>query len=169
MAYLWGMEMTREEVEALPAGREMDIAIGTMLGHKPVPYWLIIDKYGDAIHKYDDPMPAEFDCKAKADAYFDSQERDGLMMASSKVTRYGRWPAYSTDIAAAWKLVAHFEAGNAEIDLKKYHDAAGPSWEAAINGFGVGGCAEYCYAYAETAPLAICRAALLTTLMAEDA
>jgi hypothetical protein len=63
-------------------------------------------------------------------------------------------PPYSTDIADAWKIVEHMKAAGMEIQIL-YPSGAIFEWSVAFdNPF------DAPFAKAETAPLAICRAAL---------
>ncbi|RPD50041.1 hypothetical protein DNI29_04385 [Hymenobacter sediminis] len=117
------MELTREQIEQMPAGREMDILLAKML-------------YPE--RNFDEDYTRE--------------------------PGKGNWymiPNYSTYIAAAWKIIEHFETKGYLIDLTRAKD------------FETG---EYPYVAevwdiqngpgretrAANAPLAICRVALLT-------
>lgn len=67
-------------------------------------------------------------------------------------------PKFSTDIAAAWEVVerlAEFEINDIEVTVEIRNVAEG--WACWIHS----GCEEIAEAREETAPLAICRAALL--------
>lgn len=157
MAYLWGMEMTHDEVEAMPAGRYMDALIAErVMGLTNIrPGWADRCGYGGTtIYEHGD----------KPD-YIESEKLAPCLLFGDESSET-ELPGYSDDIAAAWQVIGHFEAGNAEIHLTKWVDNA-PNWLAGIEGFAAGVSAA-AWACADTAPLAICRAALLTTLVAED-
>ena len=62
-------------------------------------------------------------------------------------------PWFSTDIEAAWEVVGRL----GEICEIQWHPQSEPAWRAIIKLYGPDGWA----AYGDTAPLAICRAALM--------
>jgi len=145
--------LTLEEILALPAGRELDVAIAEhVLGH----VWLHNKRYG---------------------FLRDEEDADDIVEDSS--ANYGKHPnheggawiapdeKYSTDIAAAWGLVNCLEVGGWGHKHQVFSAAAecpGWQWTFMRPGGGLGACIAG--AEGETAPLAICRAALLATLSA---
>ena len=80
--------------------------------------------------------------------------------------RYSAYPDYSTDIAAAWQVVEGMkDAPGRKAKFRGFTvDSTAPEGRrgySASFGYTMGG--EHACAYGETAPLAICRAALLAT------
>jgi hypothetical protein len=103
--------MTRDEILAMPAGKDIDDLVDEFVFGKPTP------KDNNTI----------------------------LYIRNSK--------SYSTDISAAWEVVNAMEKYSCDFAIKKGVDA----WSAIV-----GGGAWICDA--ETAPLAICQAALLAVM-----
>lgn len=114
--------MTREEILAMPAGRELDALVAEKVFGKNI-QWTFGDEWTDS-------YPVDVD-----DVIVDH---------------------YSIDISASWELISN-------ITDKSERERCGPcvhvehdgDWHARIGRV---------HAMANTAPLAICRAALLTTM-----
>jgi hypothetical protein len=149
--------MNRDEILNMPAGREMDALVAEKVMGLNVSWWSIhhvSDYEGDgpfrSLHSADEIM---------------LPDQDGDMPVLQTFTRgdnYVMWnvtPFYSTDIAAALqvveKLTENFyidigiDSSGTQVQLDRFN---GEDWT-----FGES-------IEAPTAPLAICRAALLTTL-----
>lgn len=139
--------MTREEIMAL-SGRELDAAVAEhVMGWRPrwveePPYWMAWEVelpngdmlYGTIVPKAV-PQPVWYD------------DRDGV-----------RCPRFSTDIAAAWEVaerLTEFEIDDLDLTVEVGNVMEG--WACWV----YSGCEEVAEAREETAPLAICRAALL--------
>lgn len=126
--------MTDNEIDAMPAGREMDALVAEYVMGSPCP-----------------PMPVD--------------GPDWGSQASQVEIWHENLPHYSTDIAAAWQVVKKFNnkltiQGPNSIDLNEgfsYPDY----WEI---GFHEKSWSNKFRGVAETAPLAICRAALKAVL-----
>lgn len=153
--------MTREEIKQMPAGREMDIAIGHLLDVKPPIRWLVVDKIeGGAF--------IGFDCKTGANNYLAEARRErpnGMIAQKGEVQPWEVWPRYSADIAAAWRVVEHLRASgwaSAHTDLTV--DSGQDWWSWHFTSTVPPGNASVS-AQASTPVHAICRAALLTTLI----
>jgi hypothetical protein len=118
--------MTREEIEQMPAGRELDVLVHFALHptHKP-----------------------------QMGAGFYAPESD----------RYRQVPHYSSDIAAAWHITEILEPRGYLVDItrRKDFDTSTYPYECEIWDTSAG---PDMRALAPTAPLALCRAALLSTL-----
>ncbi len=70
--------------------------------------------------------------------------------------------AFSTDIAHAWAVVEHLRAAGVKWEIADdYLDAGAGSWFAMTEQTKAGAACRVVGPYAETVPLAICRAALL--------
>ncbi len=160
------MELTREQIEQMPAGREMDGLIAEhILGFRR-------SLYGEQV-VFESPE-------------YQQRERDGLPTVtlggvySIRDAKGGResviagnhpksgWPNtlidfYSTDIAAAWKVVEALEPRGYLVDITRRKDftTGGFPYECEIWDTSAGPDRT---AQADVAPLAICRAALLTTV-----
>jgi hypothetical protein len=142
--------MTPEEIERMPAGRELDALIAEkVMGFK----WRTSKHSG---YRYLFP-PGH-----RSNLFTDSIGNEPL---------YGDWddcvPAYSTDIAAAWQVVEKLcaDAHNFSFDSGAF--GPGSDWQNKIDKWTV--CFDdyttvEVHSYAPTMPLAICRAALLATL-----
>lgn len=149
--------MTKEEILAMEAGPEMDALVAEkIMGWKRVqpPKW-----------DYDGPLPDQGEVLASP-----------CLIELINNGEY-KWPPkgvipftffinkrYSTDMAAAWEVVEKFTA-NGEFARIERGTTGGlgcpviPHWEVGLSKDG------YCYwSKAPTAPLAICRAALLAKL-----
>jgi len=116
------MNMTRDEIENMSSGREMDALI------------------------------AERVLGLKVDYEF---EGFGGLRVPSLVDKYDEWgylPDYSTDISAVWQVIEKLKEHKPLLNYDPYSK----KWYMCFNGAP--------FYSAETAPLAICRAALLTRL-----
>jgi hypothetical protein len=134
--------LTREEIENMPAGEQMDIAIAEhVLGH----VWVHNKRYGCLLSS-DHAMAAIAEGLVKAGKHPEHE-------ASCCISPLDR---YSNVVEAAW-LVTDF------LLAKGWHYTVASSYVtgtlAQLKGVGVD---KLYQARADTAPLAICRAALLT-------
>jgi hypothetical protein len=119
-----GVNLTREQIESMPAGREMDALVAQhVMGWRP---------------------------HFRNTAFYVSADHAESLMGRPLAT-VGKWHP-STDIAAAWEVVDQ-QQGGLRFELRRRPD--GGFWCS----FG-----EEMSAEAESAPLAICRAALLSRL-----
>jgi hypothetical protein len=128
--------MTRDEILTMEAGRKMDALIAEKVFGYVRMHYPDENTWGE--RSYDDKFPS-------CDCFRQVPSRD-----------------YSTDIAAAWEVVEKFshqatnelarKQGFSHWQLNSYPDSG---WACRIGSLS---------AHADTAPLAICRAALLTTL-----
>ena len=133
--------LTREEIEQLPAGKEMDAAVAEhVLGH----IWLHNKRYG-----------------------FLRTEEDADLIVEDGSGTYGKHPEghwigpddkYSTDIAATWQLVEQLNPRQHALRLTygiwRENGEKQVGWRADFGPFGAS--SKTC----ETAPHAICLAAL---------
>jgi hypothetical protein len=157
--------MTKEEILAMPAGPELDALVAErVMGCQPKKSWNGYDcGCGNAFRRpHSDELLHEDKCHSHS-----GLNCDGAALAG-----------YSTDIAAAWEVVEKFRIAVAKLkhwnyETRVYREA----WWAkplAPTANGVDGgqghtdseiwFEEGDEASGETAPLAICRAALLSTL-----
>jgi ABA sandwich protein len=127
-------KLTRDEILNMPAGREMDILMIDIVGGE------LIDK---AIH-YDASMGIRY-----------AIQDDGVWRFQPGLAWL--WSP-STDIAAAWEVVKKMPDGF-ELRLHQ-HKLIREAWQAEFHEPGT----ENFMVLAATAPLAICRAALLAVL-----
>jgi hypothetical protein len=130
------------DINEMQAGREMDVKIAELMG------WIWITE--------DDDQPDQI-------PYLIDPDEDSYLVYYPKVAE--KFPAvypsqglppFSTDIAAAWLVVEKF-LDQHDFDLNNLMDNDG-EWMATIKPLNSD---EYVMAKADTAPLAICRAALL--------
>lgn len=124
------MELTREQIKKMEAGREMDQLIYDQIFRKAY------------FEHYTHMVPDGFD--------------------------FLNIPNYSTDISSAWDVVEKLIEDNFDLEgVEKMHRLEYRKW---VCEFGYGKNYQHqdtgwkAFATADTAPLAICRAALLTTL-----
>jgi len=119
-------EMTREQILALPPGRELDALVAEKVMGQKLP-----------------------------------------LGPSEEARSVGPWfhgegavcPSYSTDIAAAWQVVEKFQQTG--LAVFSFWTGQYPGYTANLNCETADGKWRYFTADADTAPLAICRAALL--------
>lgn len=131
------MKLTREEIEQMPAGLGMDELIAALMAPKP----------SGQPHYYE----------------------EGQTAGPWKVCHVGagilKWcttARYSVDIAAAWQVVEHLAAAGWGHKHQVFSAAAElPGWQWTFMRPGGGHGAGIAGVEAPTAPLAICRAALL--------
>jgi hypothetical protein len=138
------MNLTREQILAMPAGREMDALVAERVMEIRV-YWHHYYLTGDGK-------------LTKCGPFLNGQ--DSCESVNRKVA------GYSTDISAAWRVVekmrdalGHWELAHHIDDPRKCYAEFGGEYEPYDGWHTCKGCA-----LADTAPLAICRAALLATL-----
>jgi hypothetical protein len=149
--------LNREEIAALPAGPEFDELLGVGLGIVPSEKWHIVDKTDGGSY-------IKFNTQQEATSYHAKAQVEypiGLL-ANGVVVLIRRWPAFSADIAAAWQVVERLTAdgwGHKHHVLSAAAEQPGWQWTFMRPGGGLG--AGIAGAEADTAPLAICRAALL--------
>jgi hypothetical protein len=142
--------MEQNQIRQMPAGREMDKLIAEQVmgismyhydkGHPDNCYFMLLDADGDPVLFA--PRFRDAERKTEAEAWQDC-------------------PCYSTDIAAAWQVVEKLTAdgwGHKHHVYSKYAEMPGWQWTFMQSGKGPNSISG---AEAETAPLAICRAALL--------
>lgn len=136
--------MTIEEIDAMPAGREMDAAVGRVMGVEPKSAWVATtDK--DLIGKANIGKAPPKEC---AD-WLAHQHSQGLMLNCVSVNLES-WPEYSTN----W-----FYAGQVAEWLRK--EFGGFNLEAGFTEWRCMNRSVRNYGYGATPQLAICRAALL--------
>lgn len=133
--------MTREQIEQLPAGRGLDALIAEkVIGTSPAVIYEV------------EWVPA-------SNGEVMVIDRDTLNPESTV-------PEYSTDIAAAWQLLAPIHAKGRQLSVNslQYGPDEELSFYCEVDGQTLLPDVPTITASADTAPLAICRAALLTTL-----
>lgn len=140
--------MTREEIEQMPAGRELDALVAVhALG------WTETDYHGQRCFEW-----PGFDRTVLIHPGTDVAlpQQSGLPAVLFDDPAWPPLPCYSTDIATAWKVVEHLRLSAAKYSPNiVYHHSTG-MWHCEY--FNATRMRE---AAADTAPLAICRAALL--------
>lgn len=143
------MKLTREQIENMPVGREMDLAI--------VQEFMGLDIY-DAIEwlewawKYNE---LSYPC-----GFYDEF---GVFIVTAEGTM-GKYFSPSTDIAAAWEVVDTFDRVFWDISIQSFTDNDGEIWEAYFHEYFPDSSGRHGKGLALTAPLAICRAALIAMM-----
>lgn len=129
--------MTRDEIMDMQAGAEMDALISSKIFEV-----MAFRATGNWEHEN------ESDYLDEGEAYYFGEYQETI-----------RLPKYSTDIAAAWEIVEKLKAAGKWLSISTSFIGTDEKW-----------CCEYSenniqsevdFVLAETAPLAICRAALL--------
>jgi len=151
--------MTHDEIEVMPAGRELDAMIAEeLIGWK----WYSRKSHDLSFLVPPDAAPEWLEkwCNPSHRQAERFEDWDAMQSFGSK---YHRLPRYSTDIAAAWTVAEAMHEAGYWLRLQSPFEP-GSSWRA---GFTVHGCSGFNgrpdhEAGADTPALAICRAALLT-------
>ncbi len=148
--------MTRDEIMKLEAGRELDALIAEkVMGNDPLISWAIYNKDKTA---YYDVL------ERRQDASDQLAKSRSLRDHGATVDMLKTYKPYSTDIADAWQVVEYLEKRDILIDIVRISDRDSLYWLVRLRLIG------YNTAYvarAETAPLAICKAALMVVTMEE--
>jgi hypothetical protein len=134
------MDVTRESVLAMPAGPEMDALVAERVLGCSVEW---------RAHLGVVPLGKWPRCACPGSPHRDVYE-EGLT---------GHVATFSDDINSAWRVVAHLAAGPWRVTIGRNAETWTVEFDTAHYAPGAPPCAT-----AGTAPLAICRAALLTTL-----
>jgi hypothetical protein len=154
------MKYTRQQIEELPAGAELDEAIAELLGVAPQLTWQVLspDESGSA---------ASFDSKREADEWLarHKSEIPNSVLKDYHVGVWKRYPFYSRSIQDAWGI-AEFFASNKGSCKAWYEMSYRPTGaQAGFTGnrhqFGYASFEECDNDRAKCQALAMCRAALL--------
>jgi len=155
------MNLTRKEIESLPAGRELDGLIAEhIFGYRR-------SAYGAQV-VFESPAYQQRTVNtllAVGDVYSLRDVPGGReAVIAGKIEKSG-WPNtlidfYSTDIAAAWKIVEHLSAKGEYCDIKRLRDHATGLYPHECEIWHERSVHKGVVAIADTAALAICRAAL---------
>jgi len=147
-------DLTRDAILALPAGPELDALVAERVLGIPPERWLSVCR--EQGHRTDD---YEYDPS-------DGDESGWCYMCGVSVCEAQKCPPrYSTDIAAAWVVVEHLRE---RWSLWVGPQSIGELWACEYTRsdqrqlFAFPGESDGPFVTAETAPLALCRAALLT-------
>lgn len=144
-------------LDNMPAGREMDAMVAEKFGFEPRISWEVLNE---------DETATAFsaDRKSEVEKFLSEhlERYPNSWLKDYHVAPWKHYRPYSTDIAAAWEVVGKIQedffvtliCGREEgsVDGKKGFDVL-------IGEYGTGGLEEVIIS-ADTAPLAICRAAL---------
>lgn len=162
--------MTREEILAMPAGREMDALVAEhIFGYR----WVQAPK-----HDAKGPLPEQGRVLAPPDLPEDMIHWPPIgVVGPHFFTAVHRW---SERIESAWKLVEHFRDASPRRAILNDGTYYQPRFEIQTGDGGHNGPPFFCAfelpggidsrcAWGDTAPLAICRAALMTVLPSEEA
>jgi hypothetical protein len=150
------MTLTHEQIDAMEAGREMDALVAEL-----VMGWT-------EIHKHDEMGWSGIGPNGPSNNSWRTLPSTMKSISKNVCTfKMEKWPyanvrKYSTDIAAAWQVVERFDRRLVDIDIRSDTQDDGELWGAGfIEYFEEGeGFKAIGSAAADTAPLAICRAAL---------
>jgi len=145
------MTLTREQIESMPAGRDLDA--------------LVAEKVIGISVKWLDCGDGRFPYKQTTLA------RNNQLMKSGDtpvgLRPEGDIPEYSTDISAAWEVVEKIKdnpkyGGDFAVHFMRSPYRKPPSWWAGFYSSDYDNCFQFPWSEAETAALAICRFALLS-------
>lgn len=150
-------DFTRDTILAMEAGPELDALVDKRL---------MADSW-------------DFQCPECGSHHFGTNASDDSGSCHDEFGRGCRWcgpreackriESYSTDIAAAWEVVEKLVKPGHYNELSYHHDGENLDEPNLLAFMSMSLRDSYCVcATAPTAPLAICRAALLTTLEAKD-
>lgn len=161
--------MTRDEALKLDAGPELDAVVGKAVGITPLKIHRVWkDGGGNRSSTSQRDCPHDFPSVEMLRDYLERNQRQGLMQGYV-IIEEDEWPEFSTDIAAAWQVVEKMHADGWTIDVRVCSiDAGGGCRCTIICNYGPcerHGHTEHTFHGAsnvrgDTAPLAICRAAL---------
>lgn len=145
-------KLTKEDILGMEAGRELDCLVA-----------LKVMNYIPASHNWWLPKGGKFNCSIEEASEWLSEKECGIEWSGKK---YQGIPIYmfnpSSNIETAWKVVKRLNLKYTFSVSKGYSDEG---WSCLFFwSDGSGDNSEYHIAYGQTAPLAICRAALLAVL-----
>jgi hypothetical protein len=136
--------MTKDEILAMVPGRELD----ALVAEKVLGYW-----WSDG-PKHDYDGPCEWERILIPPNFTEKDLKSWVFPPKGKIAKtYFITDKYSTDIAAAWKVVEKLKSGK-PIYMRIF-------WQ---DNYGAAFGNPSTSVFANTAPEAICKAALLTTL-----
>ncbi len=144
--------VTRDEILAMVPGPEMDEAVGKAIGAIPVIKWYVMNREETA-------YAMDFDRESEAKAWLNDKMTkfsDAWQAKGYHVVRQEIYRQYSKDISEAWTVAEKFDffqVENKGYGQKKYH--------AIVDVCEEDGTYSTADAFGETAPEAICKAALL--------
>lgn len=142
--------MTREDILAMKPGKELDALVGSIVLKLPQKYVCVVDdRSEEECCILDRPSDCLFAYGLLA---------KGLGRDDCKYWRRLEPEPYSTDLSAAWEVVEKMAKKWPDFGISKSNQ--GSKWCVSWGFDGHG----WEYADAETAPLAICKAALLSAL-----
>jgi hypothetical protein len=147
-------ELTRDAIMAMQPGRELDALVAErVFGIQAIVMNWPCEVNPDTGRAYpiQFPDPCDLEDPQLVDVVFSPYASTAVLEPPVEIL-----PRYSTDIAAAWQVVEHlkpFASGRHSIDISWAMRLVKPMWCVEINGLS--------NALADTAPEAICKAALL--------
>ncbi len=145
--------MTREEIEALPAGRELDALVSCQVCGRPAALKPMYNTGCDGF------VPCPF-CERPGDyGGACAQEHQGEDYCREGEDGLEWVPAYSADIAAAWQVVEELGVDGWEYEIGNSGEGERKHYTLLVSGGPATGVWEL--GDGPTPPLAICRAALL--------
>jgi hypothetical protein len=140
------MKLTREQIENMPASREIDALVAEFIMGEKKPIYL---------HSH--PIVTQTKYSINMSWYCLPEYEKG------DVCEWIPKP-YSTDIAAAWEVVETFDRKSWDVSVSSLTDNDDEVWEVFFAEYFEDGVGRIGKASAETAPLAICRAALIAMM-----
>ena len=141
--------MTRDEILAMEPGRELDALVAERVMGKPKP--TVIPRSDEKFLETWDDWGGAWLARFKGD---------------NEIGQYYALP-FSTNISKAWEVVEKIDAGSYRWRLASKHCRSGHVWwTATLDKYlgAVNGWKEMVYAPGDTAPEAICKAALLAVM-----
>lgn len=149
--------MNQDDILKMPAGREMDALIGETFGAEPEVLWAIGNKEGTGFYDIRDN---------KWVAEKQLSESPWLIKVGAKIFPIKKYKQYSEDVSAAFEVAEKLSDkwDFAIVNNQNFRDYPNMHYGFRLQAIDEDAHIKTVFALGETAPLAICRAALLTWL-----
>ena len=154
--------MTRDEIMSMEAGPEMDQMVGELIGDEPEITPVASDDGGKTACAMVDRQWGPWRSEHELRLWLEEGQQRGLHLGF-KIEACKTWPRYSTSISDAWEVVEKLPIDSQGLLIARCSVANADEYQAAIHVQG-----EAVWVSGDTAPLAICRAALIATMEGEQ-
>ena len=152
--------MTRDEIMSMEAGPEMDRMIAEFMNAEPEITPIVSNDGGQsacAVASRSGPWESKRDLQL----WLEEQNHRGLLVGY-RIEHWHRYPDYSTSISDAWEVWEKLPMDSQGLLIARCSVANADEYQAAIHVQG-----DAVWVSGDTAPLAICRAALISTMEGE--
>lgn len=96
--------MTREQIAAMPAGAELDAAVGRAMGVTPGTIWIVTADGGKSARASVDERHGPWYSEQELRSWLAREQSQGLHR-ECEISTWEKWPRYSTDVRAAVELI----------------------------------------------------------------